>query len=144
MDKKKKRYEIDSKVRVPNMDDIQTAASDFNEAAVRDGMNHDFLARNAKHLVPIDENDKYNPKLNNIKKEMLQLAMAVASEESDIKEPTVAAVPVKMPAAKSDAEPAAEPVAEPAAELTAEPAAEPAALPVMEPSAVPESPDQVE
>jgi len=127
MDKKKKRYEIDSKVRVPNMDDIQMAASDFNEAAVREEMNHDFLARNAKHLVPIDENDKYNPQLNNIKKEMLQLAMAVASEESDIKEPSAAAVP-----ALSDAGPSA----------TA--AAEPAALPVPAPSAESASPDQGE
>ena len=123
MDKKKKRYEIDSKVRVPNMDDIQMAASDFNEAAVREEMNHDFLARNAKHLVPIDENDKYNPQLNNIKKEMLQLAMAVASEASDIKEPSVAAVPAPEHPALSDAG------------SSATSAAEPAALPVPEPSA---------
>jgi len=128
MDKKKKRYEIDSKVRVPNMDDIQMAASDFNEAAVREEMNHDFLARNAKHLVPIDENDKFNPQLNNIKREMLQLAMAVASEESDIKEPSVAAVPAPEHPALSDAGPSATAAAEPAAlpgpETSAESASE--------------------
>lgn len=92
MEKKKKRYEIESKVRVPNMDEIQLATSDFNEAAVHEEQNHDFIARNAKHLVPIDDNDIYNPQLNNIKKEMLQLAMAVASEETDIKKSVDAAV----------------------------------------------------
>lgn len=81
MDKKNRRYNIQSKVRVPNMDDIQRAASDFSEA--QEEQKHDFVARNAKNFISTDDKDKYVPQLNEIKKEMVQLAMAVASSESD-------------------------------------------------------------
>ena len=86
MDSKKKRYEINSMVRVPNLDDIKKAAGDFNESQAEAEQNRDFITRNARYLVSAEETNKYNPKLNNIKKEMLQLAMAVASSESEKKE----------------------------------------------------------
>ena len=85
MEKKKRRYEISSKVRIPDMDDIQRAASDFNEARLSEEQKNDFISRNAKHVVSAGE-EKYNPMLNSMNKEMLQLAMAVASEESEKKE----------------------------------------------------------
>jgi len=85
MDKKNRRYEIQSNVRVPNMDDIQRAASDFSDA--REEFKHDFIARNAKYFIPADDKAKYVPKLNEIKKEMVQLAMVVASEEKGKSEP---------------------------------------------------------
>lgn len=81
MDKKNRRYNIQSKVRVPDMDDIQRAASDFSDA--HEELKHDFVARNAKNIIPTDEKDKYVPQLNEIKKEMVQLAMVVASSEAD-------------------------------------------------------------
>lgn len=86
MESKKKRYEINSMVRVPDLDDINKAAGDFNESQAVEEQNRDFIARNAKHLVSSEESKKYNPKLSNIKKEMLQLAMVVASSESEKKE----------------------------------------------------------
>ena len=86
MDSKKKRYEINSMVRVPNLDDIKKAAGDFNESQAEAEQNRDFITRNARYLVSAEETNKYNPKLNNIKKEMLQLAMVVASSESEKKE----------------------------------------------------------
>lgn len=85
MEKKKRRYEISSKVHIPDMDDIQKAASNFNEAHTSDGPKNDFIERNAKHVVSANE-EKYNPMLNSMKKEMLQLAIAVASEESENRE----------------------------------------------------------
>jgi len=81
MDKKNRRYDIQSKVRVPNMDDIQRAASDFSD--VHEEQKNDFVARNTKNIIPTDDKDKYVPQLNEIKKEMVQLAMAVASSESE-------------------------------------------------------------
>ena len=86
MDSKKRKYEINSMVRVPNLDDIKKAAGDFYESQAEAEQNRDFITRNARHLVSAEETNKYNPKLNNIKKEMLQLAMAVASSESEKKE----------------------------------------------------------
>ena len=86
MENKKKRYEIHSMVRVPDLDDIKKAAADFNEDQTADEQNRDFITRNARHLVSAEETNKYNPKLNNIKKEMLQLAMVVASSESEKKQ----------------------------------------------------------
>lgn len=86
MEHKKKRYEIHSMVRVPDLDDIKKAAGDFTEGQAADELNRDFIARNARHLVNAEETNKYNPKLNTIKKEMLQLAMVVASSESEKKE----------------------------------------------------------
>ena len=81
MDKKNRRYNIQSKVRVPNMDDIQRAASDFSDA--HEEQKRDFVARNARNIIPTDEKDKYVPQLNEIKKEMVQLAIVVASSEAD-------------------------------------------------------------
>jgi len=81
MDKKNRRYEIQSNVRVPDMNDIQRAASDFSEA--KEELKHDFVARNAKNFIPTDDKAKYVPKLNKIKEEMVQLAMVVASEEKE-------------------------------------------------------------
>ena len=86
MENKKKRYEIHSMVRVPDLDDIKKAAADFNEDQTADEQNRDFITRNAKHLVNAEETNKYSPKLNTIKKEMLQLAMVVASSESEKKQ----------------------------------------------------------
>lgn len=86
MESKKKKYEINSMVRVPDLDDINKAASDFNESQAADEQSRNFIARNAKHLVSAEESRKYNPKLSNIKKEMQQLAMVVASTESEKKE----------------------------------------------------------
>lgn len=86
MESKKKKYEINSMVRVPDLDDINKAASDFNERQAADEQNRDFIARNAKHLISAEESSKYSPKLSNIKKEMQQLAMVVASTESEKKE----------------------------------------------------------
>ena len=80
MDKKKRRYEIHSRVRVPDFDDIRKAASDFSE--VSEEQKNDFVARNAKHFISTDDSNNLNPHLMDIKKEMVQLAMAVASEET--------------------------------------------------------------
>lgn len=91
MDKKNRRYEIQSNVRIPNMDDIQRAASDFSEA--QEELKHDFVARNAKNFISTDDKAKYVPKLNEIKEEMVQLAMAVASEEKEKSEAVKVAVP---------------------------------------------------
>jgi hypothetical protein len=79
MDKKNRRFEIQSKVRVPDMEDIQKAASNFNE--VTDEQNRDFVARNAKHFISTNDSDKFEKHLSEMKKEMEQLAMAVASED---------------------------------------------------------------
>lgn len=91
MDNKNRRYEIQSNVRVPNMDDIQRAASDFSEA--KEELKHDFVARNAKNFIPTDDKAKYVPKLNEIKEEMVQLAMVVASEEKEKSETVMVAAP---------------------------------------------------
>lgn len=91
MDNKNRRYEIQSNVRVPNMDDIQRAASDFSEA--KEELKHDFVARNAKNFISTDDKAKYVPKLNEIKEEMVQLAMVVASEEKEKSETAMVAAP---------------------------------------------------
>lgn len=91
MDNKNRRYEIQSNVRVPNMDDIQRAASDFSEA--KEELKHDFVARNAKNFISTDDKAKYVPKLNEIKEEMVQLAMVVASEEKEKSETVMVAAP---------------------------------------------------
>src|ERR1035437_5758531 len=104
MDKKNRRFEIQSKVRVPDMEDIQKAASNFNE--VTDEQNHDFVARNAKHFIATNDSDKFEKHLSNMKKEMEQLAMAVASED---KAKTESDMTGSTDAAESS-EPAAEPV----------------------------------
>lgn len=106
MDKKNRRYEIQSKVRVPNMDDIQRAASDFSEA--QEEQKHDFITRNAKHFITTDDKDKYVPQLNEIKKEMVQLAMVVASAETDKSETDILSVPSDE--AKTNADESALPV----------------------------------
>ena len=104
MDKKNRRYEIQSNVRVPNMDDIQRAASDFSEA--REELKNDFIARNAKHFITTDDKAKYVPKLNEIKEEMVQLAMVVASEEKGKSEPVdVVASSDDIKAAEDDSVP---------------------------------------
>ena len=79
MDKKKRRYEIHSRVRVPDFEDIRKAASDFSE--VPEEQKNDFVTRNTKHFISTDDSKNLNPQLTDIKKEMVQLAMAVASEE---------------------------------------------------------------
>ncbi|MEI8198441.1 MAG: hypothetical protein WCG21_00115 [Eubacteriales bacterium] len=91
MEKKNRRYEIQSNVRIPNMEDIQRAASDFSE--VQEEVKHDFVTRNAKNIISKDDKAKYVPKLNEIKEEMVHLAMAVASEEMDKGETDNAAAP---------------------------------------------------
>jgi len=107
MDKKNRRYNIQSNVRVPNMDDIQRAASDFSET--QEEQKHDFVARNAKNFISTDDKDKYVPQLNEIKKEMVQLAMVVASSESD--QSSTVIVPAPLADAKPDSD---EPVLPPA------------------------------
>jgi len=100
MDKKNRRYEIQSKVHVPNMDDIQRAASDFSEA--KEDLKHDFIVRNAKNFISTDDNDKYIPQLNEIKKEMVQLAMVVASSEAEKAETVIQSVPSDEDTADAD------------------------------------------
>lgn len=81
MEKKEKRYGIQSNVHVPNMQDIQKAASDYFEEAGTNDPRHDFVSRNAKHFLSPEKDNKYDPLLSNIKKEMLQLGKVIATEE---------------------------------------------------------------
>jgi hypothetical protein len=48
---------------------------------VTDEQNRDFVARNAKHFISTNDSDKFEKHLSEMKKEMEQLAMAVASED---------------------------------------------------------------
>lgn len=82
MENGNKRYEITSRVRVPDMDEIRRAASDFSEAP-SDESNKDFIARNAKNFLPLVKKEKLAPQLDSIKKEMVQLANVVAIEEQE-------------------------------------------------------------
>ena len=84
MDKKNRRFEIRSNVKVPDMEDIKKAASNFSE--VVDEQNRDFVARNAKHFISTNDSDKFEKHLSSMKKEMEHLAMAVASEDKIKKE----------------------------------------------------------
>ncbi len=113
MENGNKRYEITSRVRVPDMDEIRRAASDFSESP-SDESNKDFIARNAKNFLPLVKKEKLAPQLDSIKKEMVQLANVVAIEEQEkIERPATSENSAETSTVDAEAEPA--PEIEPAA-----------------------------
>lgn len=120
MENGNKRYEITSRVRVPNMDEIRRAASDFSEHS-SDESNKDFIARNAKNFLPLVKKEKLAPQLDSIKKEMVQLANVVAIEEQEkIERPSTLEDSAETGTGDAEAEPAPEAEPEPYAQEKAD------------------------
>ncbi len=79
---KKRRYEIPTNVRIPDMDEIKLAASNFAEPVETDDKKAE---PNSKGYAPqrVRRVPKYEAQLTSIKNEMEQLANKVAIEEEE-------------------------------------------------------------
>jgi hypothetical protein len=79
MEKKKRKYPIHSTVRIPDMDEIQNAASDFDEDAILDAA--DPSVKKSPKYPTVDSKPQFDAELSSIKKEMQKLAVVIANEE---------------------------------------------------------------
>jgi len=81
MEKKKRKYEIQSSVQFPNMEEIQKAASDYSEESIGDVQ--EKTTNKSGRFPTVDTKPQFDAKLSSIKKEMQQLAVAIAKEEEN-------------------------------------------------------------
>lgn len=81
MEKKKRKYEILSSVQVPDIEEIQKAASDYSEVSSLDVA--DNTVKKMGRFPIVDTKPQFDTELNSIKKEMQKLAVAVAKEEKE-------------------------------------------------------------
>ena len=79
MEKKKRKYPIHSTVRIPDMDEIQIAASDFEDDAIFDVA--DSSVKKSAKFPTVDAKPQFDAELSSIKKEMQKLAVVIANEE---------------------------------------------------------------
>jgi len=86
MEKKKRKYEIQSSVQFPNMEEIQKAASDYSEESIGDVQEKKI--NKGGRFPTVDTKPQFDAELSSIKKEMQKLAVAIANEEGNKEVPS--------------------------------------------------------